>query len=145
MKIAFLSHIRKIIYDRYRWKKLKREIYFCDGSLRDIYVQNISESDWRKWIRHVNENYKLEWFNGLAQKSENLINEQIAIDYLNRKHDLCSSVSIYLGKIQLNCHFFDSTEIENDISPNDITCFEDHQSILEYMIDVSYLLIKKLY
>ena len=99
MKIAFLSHIRKIIYDRYRWKKLKREIYFCDGSLRDIYVQNIYEQDWRKWIRYVNENYRLEWFNGLSQKSENLINEEIAIDYLNRKHDLCSSVSIFSGEL----------------------------------------------
>jgi len=46
------------------WKELKDEIYYWDGSYRDIYVLCTSLTDWEKWITYVNANYKINWFNG---------------------------------------------------------------------------------
>jgi hypothetical protein len=41
------------------WEKIKENIYFLDGSLRDIYKNETTENDWKKWIDYVNKNYKI--------------------------------------------------------------------------------------
>ena len=43
------------------WQYLKNKLYFVDGSLRDIYVKDVSREDWEKWINFVNENYEVEF------------------------------------------------------------------------------------
>ena len=103
-------------------------------------IKGISRHEWLKWIRYVNENYTLTWFNGLTQAQENKISEQIILDYLEGKHDLCSSAYISIGNAQINCHFFDIYEIENDIDPREFTQIEDHEMLIKYMVDVSCLL-----
>lgn len=64
-------------------------------------------------------------------------------DYLHAKHDLCSTASIFIGKIQIINHFFAENEIENDLSPNEINSFEDHKKILarniNFVRQTSYL------
>lgn len=90
----------------------------------------------------VNELYTVKWFNGLTQTNEQMINFEVIEGYLKGRHDLCSSVSIYIDKIQINNHFFVDNEIENDISPNEINSIEDHEKIIKYMTDISLLLDK---
>lgn len=34
--------------------------------------------------------------------------------------DLCSTAKVYVDKIQINAHFFDDSELENDIDPKRI-------------------------
>ena len=124
------------------WTELKEKIYYCDGSLRDIYVLHTNLEDNKKWTNLANELYTVKWFNGLTQTSEQKINLEVIEEYLKGQHDLCSSVSIYIDKIQINNHFFTDNEIENDISPEDINSIEDHEKIIEYMTDISILLDK---
>jgi hypothetical protein len=44
------------------WTKLKEQIYFEDGSWRDIYVLNTTARDWEKWVDLVNRKYQVEFW-----------------------------------------------------------------------------------
>ncbi|MGN7783523.1 hypothetical protein ACTJIJ_03315 [Niabella sp. 22666] len=124
------------------WTELKDKVYYCDGSLRDIYVLKTNIEDNKKWVDFVNEHYVIEWFNGLTQTNERQIDFEVVEGYLNGDHDLCSSASILLGKIRINNHFYGDAEIENDIDPREINSMEDHESIIKYMINLSQILGK---
>lgn len=124
------------------WTELKQKIYYCDGSLRDIYILQTSNEDDKKWTDYVNKNYLIQWFNGIKQTNENIIDFEVVKGYLNGKHDLCSSASIFIDKIQINNHFFSDKEIENDIDPRDINNIQDHEKIIKYMSELSNLLDK---
>lgn len=124
------------------WIELKKKIYYCDGSLRDIYILHTNLEDNKKWIDFANKRYTVKWFNGLTQNNEQKINVEVVEGYLKGKHHLSSSASIYIDKIQINNHFFVDNEIENDISPKDINSLEDHEKIINYMTDLSSLLNK---
>jgi len=32
------------------WENIKQNIYYSDGSLRDIYILNSTRADWKKWV-----------------------------------------------------------------------------------------------
>lgn len=124
------------------WKELKKQIYFSDGSLRDIYILNTDIEDNEKWCKFVSINYTIKWFNGLRQINEDKIDFEVVKGYLDGTHDLCSSASVYIDKIQINNHFFIDNEIENDISPKEINSIQDHERIIKYLTDLSILLNK---
>ncbi len=124
------------------WTELKEKIYYWDGSWRDIYLLETSLDDNLKWINFVNENYRIEWFNGLTQKDENKIDFEVVKQFWNGNHDFCSTAKVFIENIQINNHFFIDKEIENDIDPREINSIEDHERILKYMSDLSLLLDK---
>lgn len=124
------------------WNKLKEEIYYWDGSWRDIYILDIDGVDWEKWVDYVNRNYVISWYNGKVGIKESQINFDVINGYLKGEHDLYSSANIFIGSIQINCHFFSESEIENDIDPREITSITDHEKIIKYMTDLSILLEK---
>lgn len=92
------------------WKDIKW-IFEPDGSLIDIYVQEISLNDWRKVINLINEKYEVK-YDGTKR-----IDEQYTIEYLTDATGEMESKSatIHLGEIQVNCHFFLDDQIEFDI------------------------------
>lgn len=124
------------------WAELKNEIYYCDGSLRDIYVFDTNIYDNKKWTELVNNAYKINWFNSLTQTYEKQIDFGIVRGYLNKEHDLCSRASIFVDNIQINNHFFIDTKIENDISPTEINSIQDHEKVISYMMNISNALNK---
>jgi len=124
------------------WTDLKNRIYYWDGSWRDIYVLQTTIEDNKKWTDFVNQNYRIDWFNGLSQKDENRIDFDVIKGFWNGNHDLRSTAKIFIDNIQINNHFFIDSEIENDIDPRKINSFEDHLRILKYMSDLSLLLGK---
>jgi len=119
------------------WNILKNEIYFLDGSWRDIYVQNTKSEDWKKWIDLVNERYKLNWYNGKTSQSETKIKFDVIKEYWEGNDDFCSTANIFLDKIQVNAHFFDDSEIENDIDPREFKSLDDHNKLIDYLKSVS--------
>ena len=125
------------------WKELKEKIYYWDGSWRDIYVLHTNRSDWKIWVDYVNENYRIDWFNGKADKDENQIDFTVVEDFWKGNHDLCSTAKVFIDKIQINAHFFDNTEMENDIDPGEFNSIEDHDKLIKYMSDLSILLDKE--
>ncbi|MCC9073841.1 hypothetical protein LNQ49_19850 [Flavobacterium sp. F-65] len=124
------------------WAELKKNIYYVDGSLRDIYIKNTDIVDNEKWCEFVNNNYVINWFNGIREINEDKIDFESVKGYLNNNHNLCSSASVYIEKIRINNHFFIDEEIENDISPNEINTIQDHEKIIKYMTELSILLNK---
>jgi hypothetical protein len=124
------------------WTELKEKIYYWDGSWRDIYVLQTSLDYNKKWTDYVNENYRIEWFNGLTQSDEKKVDFEVIKEYWNGNQDLCSTAKIFIDKIQINNHFFVDNEIENDIDPREINSIEDHERVIKYMTDLSNLLGK---
>jgi hypothetical protein len=44
-----------------KWEELKKYIYHADGSLRDIYIRDVTTDDWKHWVEYVNANYPVEF------------------------------------------------------------------------------------
>ena len=123
----------------YNWENIKW-IFKPDGSLRDIYVQNTSLNDWGNLIDLLNSEYSLNYF------SENKIDKDKVYKYLEDETGEveCSTVSIELEKIKINCHFFMIEQIEFDIEPNEIKTQSDFEKILSFMTNVSSTLKKQI-
>ena len=125
------------------WDKLKEKIYYSDGSWRDIYVHDTTLDDWKKWTIFVNENYKIEFYNGQTQQTEIKIDFNLILNFWEYKTESVNSSTIYLNDIKVNCHFFNTHQIENDIDPNSVRTINDHNKVIQYMMDLSKLLDKK--
>ena len=115
------------------WTELKEKIYYWDGSWRDLYILQTNLDDNLKWTNYVNENYRIEWFNGLTQADENRIDYEVIKEFWNGNLDLCSTAKVFIDKIQINNHFFDNEEIENDIDPREINSIEDHEIVVKWL------------
>src|SRR6188768_547113 len=113
------------------WDILKEEIYYSDGSCRDIYVNDTTPDDWKKWTRFVNENYKVEFYNGQTQQTENKIDFNLILDFWEHKTEFVNCSTINLENIKVNCHFFNTHEIENDIDPGMVETINDHDKIIK--------------
>jgi len=128
---------------RMNWTDLKDTIYIWDGSWRDVYVLNATKDDWKKWINYVNQNYKIDWFNGKTEQDENKIDFAVIEEFWSGNENLTSTAIIHIAGIQINAHFFSEHEIENDIDPREFNSIEDHEKLIKYMTDLSTLLGKK--
>jgi hypothetical protein len=126
------------------WENIKW-IFEKDGTLRDIYVQNIEISDWEKLIELLNSEYKISYGNN----EENFSN-QIDLDYVKKMFaDETGELEIKFARIDLNgilivCHFFLEDQIEFDISPSEIKSINELNLILEFMKSVSKKLNKEI-
>ena len=126
------------------WNELKDKIYLWDGSWRDFYVLQANRADWKTWIDFVNQNYRIDWFNGKTGRDENQIDFGVIEEYWNGNHDLCSTAKVFIDKIQINAHFFDNNELENDIDPREFNSIEEHDKLIKYMSTLSNLLNKEI-
>ena len=125
------------------WEDLKNKIYVWDGSWLDIYVQDTTRIDWEKWAQYVNREFKIDWYNGKAEKDETEIDFNVIQEFWDGNHDLISTAKVFIDNIQVNAHFFDETEIENDIDPREFNSIEDHNILIEYLKGVSNTLQKE--
>ncbi len=81
------------------WLSIKRTVYFCDGSLRDLYVLNVTNDDWRKWIELVNENYPLTFRDWRNKREASIIDYERVATYMSSEDDTCIDVSIEVGRM----------------------------------------------
>jgi hypothetical protein len=121
----------------YNWEKIKKDLYFVDGSFRDIYINNITENQWAKWVDYVNENFKISWNN-----CNKIDFEVIKSNWKENVHPEMAKIFIK-NNIQVNCHFFG--DFENDIDPNEIQNIDDHNCIINYMRNISEILDANVY
>ena len=120
----------------YNWAEIRERIYFIDGSLRDIYINNITKNEWELWVNYVNKNYKIDWNN------KNEIDFEIIKN--NWKENIPQyDAKIFIENIQINNHFF--SDFENDIDPNEIKSVHDHNCIIKYMKEISEILNTTIY
>ncbi len=128
------------------WKYLKDNVYFSDGSLRDIYVLNSSRADWIKWIDFVNDNYKID-FNYFNDKGEPTHNNKILYEPIFNTWDGISNIivdsTVHIDDVLIKCYFFSEEEIENDIEPSEVKSLENHNRIMDYLKSISKILNKE--
>ena len=127
------------------WGDLTTSIYFKDGSLRDIYVLNTCIDDWQKWIKFVNQNYAVEFYNRKTGDKFLNIDFNKVSEYWDGMNEDGVYASIDLGGFALKCYFTYRNEIENDFSPNEIKNLIDHNSLTKYLKSVSKILNKHIW
>ncbi len=125
------------------WNTLKEQVYFEDGSLRDIYVLKTSVEDWRKWTELVNGKYQVRFFSGNIEHEMNAIDFELVKASWTGEVVAGNNAIINLGTIEVNCHFFGPDELENDIHPESFQSMNDHDQLMEYLATVSRCLNKK--
>ena len=127
------------------WDEIKW-IFEPDGSLIDIYVQNVKIEDWIILINYLNANHIVKYGPLGENKETNKIDLDYLIHLLNDKTGELELkiVSIIIDDIIINLHFFPIDEIEFDIDPKEIYSFDNYNKILDFMNKVSELLNKPL-
>ena len=112
------------------WHEIKSE-FRTDGSLRDIYVENINSTVWEAFIKSVkNSEYKIQFNHGEVVKI--LPNTFTEIKELRETEH--TTLWLWLSKeIQINCHFFIDSEIELDVSPSDIQDEVSYLKLINFM------------
>ena len=122
------------------WEDIKW-IFEPDGALRDIYVQDVRQSDYRKLINLLNSQYKLK-FGGEYSN-------QIDFDYIQKMWNdetgkiETKSLTINLEGITVKSHFFIPEQIEFDIQPRQIIQLSDFDKVLNFMENISKVVGKQ--
>jgi len=122
------------------WEDIKW-IFEPDGALRDIYVQDVGQSDYRKLINLLNSQYKLK-FGGEYSN-------QIDFDYIQKMWNdetgkiEIKSLTINLEGITVKSHFFIPEQIEFDIQPRQISQLSDFDKVLNFMENISKVIGKQ--
>ncbi len=106
-----------------------------DGSLRDIYVQDVTLSDWEKLIDFLNLNYDIKF--GEDEKKQ--IDKEYVAKYLKDETGEMESkaLKIDFNGVNFHCYFFLPDQIEFDIDPNEIKTINDFESIETFMVSIS--------
>ncbi|WP_143133141.1 hypothetical protein [Pseudoduganella namucuonensis] len=97
-----------------------------DGSLRDVYLADISAEGWSKFIQYASAHpftYKADGedadFPGVAE--------------VFRLRDRSHCLSIWVGDATANCHFVLDDEIELDLDPREVLGPNEHNSLLDFI------------
>ncbi|MBC7382103.1 MAG: hypothetical protein H7296_03805, partial [Bacteroidia bacterium] len=116
------------------WNDIKW-IFEPDGSLRDIYVQDVTIFDWEKLIDFLNSNYKIKF----GEEENKQIDKEYAIKYLKDETGEMESkaLKIDFNEINFHCYFFLPDQIEFDIDPKKIKTINDFESIEKFMVSIS--------
>jgi hypothetical protein len=125
------------------WHTLKEEVYYEDGSLRDIYVLDTSIEDWRKWSELINQKYKVRFYDGRTEQWMDQVDFGTVDAHWAGEVEATSSAVITVGTFEINCHFFVPDELENDIHPEEFQSLNHHNQLMEYLVAVSKHLNKK--
>ncbi|MDT3282964.1 hypothetical protein, partial [Shewanella scandinavica] len=117
-----------------QWNEIKHE-FEADGSLRDIYVENIEPEAWDQFIAEIKgSNYEIDFYHGDVKLE--LPGSLLLIKRLQETNP--TTLCIWLPeKIQINCHFFVETEIELDVSPRDIQNENAYLQLVSFQVWLS--------
>lgn len=123
------------------WNEIKW-IFEPDGSLLDIYVQDVTQKDWEALIDLLNMQYELTF----GEEESTQIDKEYAVRFLNDTSGKLEFkwTKIYINGICIICHFFFINQIELNISPEEIKTLEDYECIEQFMIAVSKTLKNQL-
>lgn len=110
------------------WKSCKTAFH-VDGSLRDIYVYEMTAIDWKKFLDFAS-TYKTTWScdDGVIEMPGSVP------DVFEIKAQRGLLLEIEQNGVTLNCHFFSEDELELDLDPKEISS----QSELDFIVDVLF-------
>ena len=116
------------------WDDIKW-IFEPDGTLRDIYVQDVTLSDWEKLIDFLNLTYEIKF----GEEESKQIDKEYVIKYLRDETGEMEnkSLKIEFNGIHFHSYFLLAEQIEFDIDPKEINSIKDFESIEKFMESIS--------
>jgi hypothetical protein len=121
------------------WGYIKATLYYEDGSLRDILINDVDFKDWKTYLEHLNNSYKVSWHSTSGETKD--INMEEVFRFLESDVDGYYMVVITIGDFSIDCHLGGDV-IEHVLSPRDIKSIDDHNMLLKYIKSISNLLSK---
>lgn len=107
------------------WETVKED-FWCDGSLRDIYIAPASIADWRAIYPILCDHKSAEFtIDGVRQPLPAKVDEAFAFREVGSP-----ALRVAVGRALVVFHFFSSEEIECDINPREITSQVDLDALL---------------
>jgi hypothetical protein len=106
------------------------ELWECDGSLRDVYIDRTDMSDWCALIEVAGRHPYTYSFDGVPGE-------------LPTPHSIFANrtgshlLAVNVGNASINCHFFVPEEIELDIDPRQVTDLATHELVLKLLAELS--------
>jgi len=122
------------------WIKIKQEIYYEDGSLRDIVTENSMPLEkWELLCEYLKDNYNLRIHcDGIEMRDR--------FDYALAKNCLFDKEHNYIASFSIcNVHFslylpWGGQFLEFDFFPNEIDGLDKHRAIIEFMTKLANIL-----
>ncbi len=116
-----------------------KDIFYQDGSLRDLYVCETTADDWQQLISFLR--------GGIYQVAYEIDGVRMPLppDYgeIEKKIGAVTQLlSINVDGVCLNCHFFWTSGIEFDLLPTEIDTEEKAEAVFRFMAEVGQLLRK---
>lgn len=118
-------------------------IFYLDGSLRDIYVLDTDKYYWNKFLNHLKSsqlNFKL-LVDGIEVNDINLNID----DILKISDEKSVLLIIDLDGVKIHCYFFCIEEIELDINPREVVNSNTANLVFEFMRNISIKLDKEVF
>ncbi|MGE5397575.1 MAG: hypothetical protein ACM3MK_08610 [Chitinophagales bacterium] len=122
--------------------KFLKEVFYIDGSLRDIYIKNTTIDDWQKALNLLcAKANKLEFYqDGVLM----IDNKYKALDIFKiREQEIAVLMVIRIGSVNIHCHFFDEQEIEFDIDPKEVIEWSQFELIISFIRELAEVLGKE--
>jgi hypothetical protein len=122
--------MKRVIYEYRELPSTWADAFVPDGGLRDIYVHDVAAAEWQAALDHVRRSYGALGFylDGRAAPLP-----PTAADALASRPAASPMLSIPLGAVTLNCHFFAATEIEFDLDPEDVQGEAGRATVVSFM------------
>jgi len=112
-----------------RWNNLKSH-FEQDGSLRDIIVTSESQDSWVLFFAAL----KSAEYSHVFKHGRNVCTLPDSINSIWKLQNTEPTLlSVKVGELLINCHFFKSYEIEFDLDPKDINSKSDFFVLLNFL------------
>ena len=110
------------------WEQYQKEFEW-DGSFRDIYIFETSLDDWQNLLDFISANrYEFEYkINGDAVALPE------RADTIFECKNYRSLLTVKVGDLILNCHFFTLNEIEFDFDPRDVKDERELEELFDFL------------
>jgi len=106
------------------------ELWERDGSLRDVYLAGTDYDGWERFIQYASAHQ-------LTYKADGEDAAFPGVSEAFRRIDTSHCLSIWIGDVAVNCHFFQDDEIELDVDPGEILGEAEHMALLEFVAGAS--------
>jgi hypothetical protein len=113
------------------------DLWESDGSLRDVYIQDVTLADWTALLTLAAEHPHKHSFGGQECPLPD-------IETIFKDSGHAHLLRVFVGEVAINCDFFIPTEIELDIDPRHVQTAEDHLNVLAFLEQLSTATMKNL-
>lgn len=115
------------------WDTVKSE-FTWEGSWRDICIRDIGLREWEAAIKAVKVAGFRERFMVNGETAEM---PDDAAELFNETEENSVLWSVFVAGVQLNCHFFDRSELEFDLDPREVTGQAQLDGIVSFLLAVA--------